>query len=56
MIRVIEKVKKAVDQMIIKGQLSIKLLAANNTKEKERRERNDVLNKVVQKYSEIYSY
>ena len=41
--------------MILKGQLSTKLLAANNTKEEERRARNNTPNKVVQKYREIYS-
>jgi hypothetical protein len=42
--------------MIVKGQLSTELLAANNAKEKERREQNRAPNKVVQKYREIYGY
>ena len=42
--------------MIVRGQLSTEVLAANNAKEKERRERNKVSNKVVQKYWEIYGY
>ena len=54
-IRVQEKVEKAADQMILKGQLSTELLVANNTKEEERRARNDAPNIVVQKYREIYS-
>ena len=41
--------------MILKGQLSTKLLAANNTKEEERRAWNDAPNNAVQKYGEIYS-
>ncbi len=40
--------------MILKGQLLTKLLAATQAKEKERKERNEALNKVVQKYGEIY--
>jgi hypothetical protein len=53
---VLKKVKKAADQIILKGQLSTELLAANNAKEKERKARNDTPNKVVQKYREIYGY
>jgi 3-phosphoglycerate kinase len=55
-IRVLEKVEKAADQVILKGQLSTELLAANNAKEEERKARNNAPNKVVQKYREIYSY
>jgi DDE superfamily endonuclease len=55
-IRVFEKIDKATDLMLVKGQLSTELLAANNAKEKERRERNDAPNKVVQKYGEIYGH
>ena len=42
--------------MILKGQLSTELLAANNAKEEERKARNNAPNKVVQKYGEIYGY
>ena len=42
--------------MILTGQLSTELLTVNNTKQKERKERNNQLNKVVQKYEEIYGY
>ena len=55
-VRVQEKVEKAADQMILKGQLSTELLATNNPKEEERRARNDAANKVVQKYGEIYGH
>ena len=55
-IRVFEKINKAADLMLVKGQLSTELLAANNAKEKEREERNNAPNKVVQKYGEIYGY
>ena len=53
-IRVFEKIEKAADLLILKGQLSTKLLAANKASEKERIVRNSVPNKVVRKYGEIY--
>jgi DNA-binding protein H-NS len=53
-IRVQEKVEKAADKMILAGQLSTELLTVNNAKQKEREERNNAPNKVVQKYGEIY--
>jgi hypothetical protein len=40
--------------MVLRGQLSTELLTANNAKEEERKELNDALNKVVQKYGEVY--
>jgi hypothetical protein len=55
-IRVQEKVEKAADRMILRGQLSTELLAANKAKEEERSQRNDAPNKIVQKYGEIYSH
>ena len=55
-LRVQEKVEKASNQMILSGQLATELLTVNNTKQKEREERNQALNKVVQKYGEIYSH
>ena len=42
--------------MILTGQLSTELLTVNNAKQKEREERNNQPNKVVQKYREIYGY
>src|SRR5436309_1065724 len=54
MIRVQEKVKKAADKIILRGQLSTELLTANNAKQNEREEQNNTLNKVVQKYREIH--
>ena len=53
-IRVQEKVEKVADRIILAGQLSTELLAATKAKEKERKERNEAPNKVVQKYREIY--
>ena len=53
-IRVQEKVERAADKMILAGQLSTELLTVNNAKQKEREERNNAPNKVVQKYREIY--
>jgi len=51
-----EKVEKAADLMIIKGQLSTELLMANNAKEANHTAWNNAPNKVVQKYGEIYCY
>jgi hypothetical protein len=49
--------------MIVKGQLLTKLLAANNAKEKERREQNRALNKGLNnrvffniKYQILFAY
>ena len=42
--------------MIIQGQLSTELLAVNIVKEKKRKERNKVSNKVVQRYRDIYGH
>ena len=55
-IRVQEKVEKAADRLILEGRLSTELLVANKAKEAERKARNDVPNKVVQKYGEIYGH
>ena len=56
MIRVQEKVDKATDKMILVGQLSTELLSVNNARQKAREERNNVPNKIVQKYGEIYGH
>ena len=42
--------------MILAGQLSTELLTVNNAKQKEREDRNNAPNKVVQKYGEIYGH
>ncbi len=55
-IRVQEKVNKAADKMILTGQLSTELLLVNNARQTAREERNNVLNKIVQKYGEMYSH
>jgi hypothetical protein len=53
-IRVMQKVEKGTEKMVIQGQLSKELLAANNAYAKQRKERKEGSNKVVQKYGEIY--
>jgi hypothetical protein len=55
-IRVQEKVTKSADRMILAGQLSTELLTATKRSEKDRKERNDPPNRVVQKYGEIYGH
>ena len=42
--------------MVLVGQLSTGLLTATKQSEKALKERNDALNRVVQKYREIYSH
>jgi hypothetical protein len=49
-IQVQEKVTKSADRMILAGQLSTELLTATKRSEKDRKERNDPPNRVVQKY------
>ena len=55
-IRVIEKVEKGTDQLVISGQLAQELLRANNAYAEKRKERKEGSNKVVQKYGEIYGH
>ena len=49
-----EKVEKGTDQLVISGRLAQELLKANNAYAKQRKQRKDGSNKVVQKYGEIY--
>ena len=56
MLRVQDKITKAADKIILTGQLSTELLSVNNARQKEREERNNAPNKVVQKYGEIYGH
>jgi DDE superfamily endonuclease len=53
-IRVMEKVEKGTDQLVISGRLAQELLKANNAYAEQRKQRKDGSNKVVQKYGEIY--
>jgi len=53
-IRVMEKVQKGSDKMILEGQLSMELLKATTTAGAKRKARKDAPNTVVQKYGEIY--
>jgi hypothetical protein len=55
-IRVQEKVSKSADRMVHVGQLSTELLITIKRSEKARKERKDALNRVVQKYGEIYGH
>ena len=55
-IRVMEKVEKGTDQLVISGQLAQELLRANNAYAEKRKERKEGSNKVVQKYGEIYGH
>jgi hypothetical protein len=48
-IRVMEKVEKGTDQLVISGQLAQELLRANNAYAEKRKERKEGSNKVVQK-------
>jgi hypothetical protein len=53
-IRVMEKVQKGSDKMILEGQLSKELLKATTTAGAKRKAWKDARNTVVQKYREIY--
>ena len=55
-IRVQEKVAKASDIMVLAGQLSTEYLRATQAREKARKKRNNISNKVIQKFGEIYGY
>jgi hypothetical protein len=52
-IRVMEKVQKGSDKMILEGQLSKELLKATTTIGAKRKARKDAPNTIVQKYREI---
>jgi hypothetical protein len=53
-IRVMEKVEKSADRMILQGQLATEMLRATNSAANRRKARKEGSNKVVQKYGEIY--
>ena len=55
-IRVQEKVIKASDFIVLAGALSTEYLHAMQVYKRARKERNDSLNRVVQKYRKIYSH
>jgi hypothetical protein len=55
-IRVMEKVQKGSDKMVLEGQLSKELLKATTTAGAKCKARKDAPNTVVQKYREIYGY
>jgi hypothetical protein len=55
-IRVIEKVEKASDKLILQGQLATEMLKATNSAAARRQARKEGSSKIVQKYREIYGY